>query len=424
MEMNDTNVLRGDLRDLMRYLGRREAIAYAREFVARHRRIHQYIEERARVLAQQQTQQPQQPTQPQTPPVPSSPVSAASPPAPAAPQPQPREHQTVRAGRPLRTNLVIPHAVNDALGAIEFCRVRSLARRKTAVVPLFDHLVAEFPDLPRRLVARAVLDACGMREAKSLVLSWQAVAADGATVETVVRCPLTYASDRMVARVSDRAARDLLAERAKNLYVLSVDLEASVEAGNTRPIVHAVAWKSDAGGSYYSLVAPTPEEVTIIQDTGLSGTRVGLFGKFVRTPGELPILQKNGLPLSHIASQFRAALCPETFRLEALVGFNLAQDLRRLLGDSPVETSAVTVCDVMLSGPRKTPSGQWMRLTDMCAHFGVHSGAPHDARNDADVVLQLFRHIGSVSTGSCVCTSRTQHDSLCPYSVLVARQKS
>ena len=382
--MKFENCLQGDLRDALRVLTRREAVSYAREFVARHRRIHQHMENYARSLD----------ALPET-----VPLAAIETVPPAA-----RETAPVKSGKPAVR-------VQDAVAAVQFCRDAQHKR----VSEVHDALRAEFPAAPAALVARAALDALGARDG-SIRLEWAAVSADGATVENVVRA---FSTRR---RAAPDAARALLVERlAETPRTLSLDIEASVEANNTHPIVHAVAWCSDAGGAFSVLVAPTDGEVATLREAGMCGSRVGLYGKFVRTPDELPRLQREGAPLPEVADKFRRAANPETFVLGTVVGFNLAQDARRLLLGETCSTSASAVCDVMIDGPRKTPTGQWMRLNQMCAMFGVSNGTPHDAHSDAAAVLSLHAKLKASGNLNVACECLSRHGDQCPRSVFVLR---
>lgn len=393
------DVVRGDLHDALRLLGRREAVSYAREFIARHRRIHEYNEEQARLsLLRVQQQQPAAENG-------DAPVVVADVAAEAAPC----KHLEVR--------------VADALEAVEYCRGIA-PRRKPAVARLFDQLAKEFPAAPPLMVARAVFDAHANRETGLLRLGWSAATDDGVGLESVHRSPPMFLSEKARDGVSVRPARELLRARmAAAPYTLSVDLEASVESGNARPLVHAVAWVTDCGGRFFSTVRLAAADMQVLRDAGAVTTRVGLYGKFVRSFAEVGRLEAEGTPLREIAAAFRAALRPELGRLAAVVGFNLAQDVRRLLAGTgpplPVATTAAAVVDLMISGPRKVPSNQWMRLVDMCAQFGIRNETPHDARSDAAAVLALHEALRAeqLLVPGCPCEPAA-HGPMCPMSVV------
>jgi hypothetical protein len=383
----------GDLREVFRIIGRQEAVKYAKEYVERHRRIQQFTEDYVRKLAEA---------------VPSV----------GRPEPPKRKPRIVE--------------LKDAVEAIEHCRSlrdKADAKRRPDVSLTYDALCERYPGAPRTLIARAVLDVAGSSRGRGLLaLSWRCAADDGVTIEQVTRHPPLYSNPDHPGRLrQEKRAAELLEQRlGQTGVVVSVDIEASVEMGNTRPMVHAVAWCSDRGGTYYSLVAPSSDEAAAIREAGIESTRVGLFGKFIRTPADLSKLEAEGRPIASIAADFELVLRPETHVLAALVGFNIAQDLARLgPPGGKWSTSAVVVCDVMLSGPRKMPSGQWMRLSDMCDHCGVKHEAAHDARGDARSALLLYTKLSSDAGGggmrpTCVCAGVVStHTPPCPLSIIV-----
>ena len=134
-----------DLREVFRVLGPSESLRYAREFIERNRRIHQYAETYARRLAESVTTTP-----------------LASQQRGVVESHVPQQQTTAKKKIVQKKACVV--SVEDALGAMEHCRGildKSDAKRKPDEPLIYDALCTRYPDAPRLMGARAVLDAVG-----------------------------------------------------------------------------------------------------------------------------------------------------------------------------------------------------------------------------------------------------------------------